>query len=333
MLKKKIVFFSCVFLLFSYPVLKAENGSVTFVNITALQNREYPFSLAVLADTAIWYATNRGLYFFDGERAQLEVPAEKFTRSFVEMMSVSAVANDDVWVLGHDPKTWTKTCFRFNGKSWNKIDFPEALPEPNDDLVIFRMQMYRNNGVTNGYAVGQNGKIYFFDGERWQDRSIDTDNTFRALLVVSADNVLVGGSGGAIYQFDGNSWRKLTFRNVDSQNYILNFSYLAPDNIWAVGLKEVWHFDGMFWQPVTGLPPTRFRDVQMISDNEGWIVTLNGEVLRFDGATWNQITGFRNTTSSTTVGSVRTGETDAYTLYIISSTGLYKSHWAKVAAF
>ncbi len=307
--------------------------SPTFYQLIPFEPGEYGYTLSVVSNSSIWFSTNRGVYHYDGKQARKMLDASAFTQTIVEMLSVDALSDSEVWALGHEVKNWKKTMYRFNGREWQKIDFPQALDDPGDDLVMFRLKMYREGNLTKGYVAGQDGLVYFYDGARWRLQQKLTEQIFRALKLNSPGDIWIGGRNGAIFHFDGKSWRSTPVRQADSRSFIMNFSFLSPTDGWAVGSRGIWHYDGAAWDSMPCPVASYLRDVEMISPTEGWIISHGGDILRYNGAEWSLYQKIPNNTSSTLLGlqSLRNG--DAYRLYFLTTGGIYGTTWEKIPTF
>lgn len=307
--------------------------SPTFYQLIPFEPGEYGYTLSAVSDSSIWFSTNRGVYHYDGKQARKMLDASAFTRTIVEMLSVDALSDSEVWALGHEVKNWKKTMYRFNGREWQKIDFPQALDDPNDDLVMFRLKMFREGNLTKGYVAGQDGLVYFYDGARWRLQQKLTEQIFRALQVISPGDVWVGGRNGAIFQFDGKDWRSAPLRHADSRSFIMNFSFLSPDNGWAVGTRGIWHYDGVAWDSAPSPVASYLRDVEMISPTDGWIISQNGDILRYNGEQWSLYQHIPNNTASTLRGLQVLHNQEPYRLYFLTTNGLYRSTWERIPTF
>ncbi len=307
--------------------------SPTFYQLIPFEPGEYGYTLSVVSDSSIWFSTNRGVYHYDGKQARKMLDASAFTRTIIEMLSVDALSDEEVWALGHDVKNWKKTMYRFDGREWRKIAFPQALADLNDDLVMFRLKMYREGNLTKGYVAGQDGLVYFYDGARWRLQQKLTDQIFRALKLNSPNDIWVGGRNGAIFHFDGKGWSSTPARQADSRSFIMNFSFLSPTDGWAVGSRGIWHYDGAAWDSMPCPVSSYLRDVEMISPTEGWIISHSGDILRYDGKQWSLYQKISNNIASTLLGLQSLRSENSYRLYFLATSGIYGTTWEKIPTF
>jgi hypothetical protein len=330
-----LFFFSFLFIFFHLrgEATSSDNHPVTFYTRVPLDGREWAYSMSIVSDSSIWYSTTNGVFHFNGRETVKHLDASRFTQSGIEVLILDAPAEDNVWVLGHDMKSWHKTVMHYDGKRWNPIPFPQVTISPDDDLVVWRLDMFVVGDTTKGYAVGQEGILYYYDGRAWTLLERITNQYLRALRVLSSTDVWIGGKGGVIFHYDGRSWKQSLVEDTSGQNTILDFSFLSPASGWAVGIKGIWQYDGTMWKPVPSPTKAMIRNVAFASENDGWFVSHEGEVGHYDGASWKILHTIPNKTHSTISGMSLIGEETHYQLFIMGTNGVNKAHWGKVATF
>ncbi len=320
--------------LLAYDILHADNtsttsdSSVSFYAVAPFANAEFGFSLSAVSDTSIWYTTNKGLFRYNGNVVNKILDISLFTRGLIEIFQVQALADNDVWVMGHDAQTWEKTMYHFDGKRWTKVVFPQYSTDPTDDLVLHRFRMMHTNGTTFGCGVGQDGLLYFFDGSQWKLGNPFTPHTLRALFINSPNDIWAGGREGNIYHYNGAGWTRTPVKDSVAGDYIMDMSFVSPSYGWAVGMKSILHYNGTTWRafpvPISGVP----RCVMMRSPSDGWILIDDGSVLRYDGSMWKL--GAKLPMQVGLTSMVATFQQQSYRLYTMSSTGIITNAWGKL---
>ena len=117
---------------------------ITLRTIAPFAPGEFGYSLSVVSDSSVWYSTNKCVFHLHGSKSEKELDDTLFTKSQLEVLLVDALADDDVWALGHDTKNWEKTLFHFNGTSWKRMMFPQVSA----DSVTFMTGAERRSKAT-----------------------------------------------------------------------------------------------------------------------------------------------------------------------------------------
>jgi hypothetical protein len=326
--------FSAVLIFLTTPAVSMvldEQPPLTFYALIPFPNGESGFSFSVVSDTSVWYTTNRGVYHYNGDSATKVLDVSLFTKTQVEVFLIQALTDDDVWVLGHDAKTWEKTLYHFNGLKWERQKFPQYSTDPNDDLVLFKMHIMSNGNGHTGYAVGQDGLLYYYDGGRWSITPPFTSQTFRALYVNNEHDIWVGGRNNTIFHYNGERWLQSPVADTSQQNYFFDITFHGENNGWAVGTQGILHYDGSVWRKVDCPVKAPLQSILMISPTDGWCGSTEGDLLHYDGVQWRQAGKISPIILYGRISATRSRE--QYTLFSLTSSGLWTSYWGKVPTF
>ena len=138
--------------------------------------------------------------------------------------------------------------------------------------------------ASDGWAVGNSGKIYRYNGTTWS-QFVDTgSHTFYALDMVSASDGWALGSSSLIYHYNGVSWSE--FDDLGG-NTFYGVDMVSANDGWAVGSSgKFYHYDGASWTEVIDLSSNNIAAVDMVSASEGWAVGGNGRIFVYDGVAW-----------------------------------------------
>lgn len=103
------------------------------------------------------------------------------------------------------------------------------------------------NSAKDGWAMGQNGTIYHYNGRDWQSSDSPTSETIEYLTGYRSDQALAMTSSGQVLRYDGSQWR------IENFPVRLGFSsapvFLENGEIWAITpLHGIAHFVNSKWE-------------------------------------------------------------------------------------
>jgi hypothetical protein len=151
---------------------------------------------------------------------------------------------------------------------------------------------------TDVFAVGCNGKIMHFNGNKWKEISdspvYNTECSLNDVWGKSKSDVLTVGTDGIMMHFNGDEWTKLN--SITTQD--LNAIWWASDhNVFVAGNKgTVLYYDGSIWSEM----PTPFNDTHyhlnaIWGKSENDIFSAGGslissKILHYNGKNWKEET-------------------------------------------
>jgi hypothetical protein len=141
---------------------------------------------------------------------------------------------------------------------------------------------------SEGWAVGDDGYIYHWDGTTWQiDFYIPDYYGFFAVEMISDTDGWVGGYYGQIYHWDGLSWSLHTTTAEGAS--IFDVEMVSSADGWAVGGEgRFYRWDGTAWSlEYTAESDSRIYAVDMIDGSSGWAVGNNRRFYHWDGSDWS----------------------------------------------
>lgn len=301
-------------------------GFYTVVPVTA---PEYCFDLAAVSDTSLWYTTNRGLYRFNGSRSDRLLDASLFAGGLIEVFLVEALADDDVWVLGHDARNWLKTMYHFDGRSWRRVPFPPSDDDRSDERVLFRFRVARDRLGHYGVGVGQDGLYYTFDGKEWRRRPGFTTTTLRTVELLGRDDIRAAGKDGAIYRFDGKAWVRESPAGFDDT--VLELSFSSPSDGWAAANGTLLRYAAGTWRRDAIPPGLAPRIVIAAPGGQAWLFADNGTVLRRDRSSWSVAARMPMQPGYASAGvALSAGEP---TYYLVTTAGIVANAWGRIPTF
>ena len=137
---------------------------------------------------------------------------------------------------------------------------------------------------TDGWAVGEYGRIYHFDGSTWNLYTTMGSSIYALDMVSSTDGWAVGESG-RIYHWYGTDWSLYSAMGMGSA--IWSVDMIRASDGWAVGEDGfIYHWNGT-WSLHTDTAASVLYAVDMVSSTDGWAVGESGHIYRLSGTTWN----------------------------------------------
>jgi hypothetical protein len=239
-----------------------------------------------------------------------------------DMRSVSVLASDDVWAVGHmfDSNTqhFTSVIQHFDGKKWSLV----ACPHFASGDQLFAVKAIASDDV---FAVGELHSdsqeplplIEHFDGMTWvvvpaPKLKNGQTLTLGAIAALSHSDVWVTGFSQplqpVVLHFDGQKFANVPFPSLPRAT-LAGITAIADDDVWAVGAQPkgnneatlAAHWDGKRWTivPTPNLTQSNaLRSVSAISSSDVWAagctscgadIGVNQVVLveHWDGKQWS----------------------------------------------
>lgn len=115
-------------------------------------------------------------------------------------------------------------------------------------------------------------------------------NSLTDLDILSAEHGWAVGVNGYILRFDGTTWETVV-APTEAGDSLTQVQVADVDDVFILGYSAgnqdfVLHYDAGTWtrtlSPIVG----QFSDLELLSTDDGWIVTQNGGVLHWDGSGW-----------------------------------------------
>jgi len=154
---------------------------------------------------------------------------------------------------------------------------------------------------TEGWAVGDNGKIIEWNGSAWSEIASPTTNDLNAVSMVSSTDGWAVGDGGVLIHWDGDNW---SAESTPVPGIQLNeVSMLGTSDGWAVGNGGViLDWSGTSWSSVTSPTSYDLFGLGFITADNGWAVggSWNTGIgwyedakVKWNGSNWTLYTAFR----------------------------------------
>lgn len=273
--------------------------------------------LSVYADSinGTWASALSGyVLHFDGNTWQVDTQLI----SIAQLNSIFFISPSDGWVAGHHGDGATGIIYHFNGTFWDTVSIPDSTHEikslyflsPDNGWAVgrgstilhwdgtqwqhidppvtsFFAKVYAFSD-TNVWIVGYfPGVILHFNNIKWDTLYLSSSKGFTNLFFLTPTT-------GWFTGLDTLVWKGIVLK---MQNGILdtNPTYFGVDEIdgirifsdgtgWAFGHDTIYYYDRSQWSG-SHVPDSQFtgylRDMDFVSEDEGWIVGNDGIILRY----------------------------------------------------
>jgi hypothetical protein len=165
-------------------------------------------------------------------------------------------------------------------------------------------------GPNDIWAVGRGGIVAHRDAAKWGALYADgsSSETFKAVRGTSANDVWIVGDGGGtkigILHSDGKSLTRAavkipTTTSTPAAGLAIDAVWpISPTDVWAIGGRGLWHFDGKEWKGNEGVRTNfggggfTYSGLWASGPNDVWVVVTPGvsayapSLYRYDGAKW-----------------------------------------------
>ena len=165
------------------------------------------------------------------------------------------------------------------------------------------------NGRSNMWAVGSQGTILRWDGNKWRTLSSGTTNNLHAVWGADVRNVWAVGEGGTILRWDGSKWRT---QSSGTTNNLYAVWGADARNVWAVG-DTLLKWDGSKWS-AQGNGEVGGYGVWGTDVDNVWTV-MSTLISTWDGSKWSK------QISPATNGLLAVWGVDAHNVWVVGNAG------------
>jgi hypothetical protein len=209
------------------------------------------------SDTNLWLMGPTEVLHYDGRTF---VP-QGFADSSSRLHDLFANAADNVWVVGRSGDRYAgQTEFpvvrHFNGSEWTFLPLPSPPTGRND--VPLAVWATAKDDVWFGTDTG---RLLHFDGEQFVVAATPFIQPITSFWGGSRDDIYATG-GGMLAHYDGKLWSVVADAPSMGGGRLYGF---GRNDVWLAGgeyqeygetapARNAWHFDGVRWTPILGLP-------------------------------------------------------------------------------
>lgn len=265
-----------------------------------------------------WIVGAEGLLLHYSEKAWQVIPNPS-GQTYIAKLSV--LGPDDVWMLASDldEEKPTIELLHYDGSNWSQVanrtgegqlsDFRMldsqtgwVAYEGGQQSLLFVNGAWRNASFdfdydfqdiaavqllssSSGWAVGDDGRIFSFNGREWIETESPTEEYLTDLVMIDASEGWVVGAEGTILHYDGTRWSKVS---SPTQSYLFSVDMFGPDIGWIQGGDHtILRFNGSKW--ATDNFPLKqgiFDQPAVVSPDNVWAISSLNGIVHFDGASW-----------------------------------------------
>ena len=175
---------------------------------------------------------------------------------------------DDGWVTPAEGQASMRRRTGGDAWDWDHYDAPGS---------------YGMSGVSTvsddfGFAVGNQGRIFEFDGDEWYDVDSPTDENLHNIWMLSAIKGWAVGDGGTILAWDGVAWDEM---DTGTSADLYGVQALGSESVWAVGGDgSILFFDGDEWVELPSPTDAALHGIFMFDAGSGWAVGHEGTIIQ-----------------------------------------------------
>jgi len=216
----------------------------------------------------VWAASGTDIYRYNGTVWSLH---HNTTHS---LNRIHGTSSSNVWIVG------LNITVHWDGTQWSDVTIPV-------DRQLFAVQAV---GTSDVWAFGQyepvsmHGLILHNTGSGWTQVTSPAPQTiFEAYFTAPTDGWAMGHAITTTYvlRYDGVSWR---WAYTNTYNLDRMYMFSQTDG-WAISQDvapyAITHFDGNAFTPVNNPATTFLNSIDMVSQQEGWIVGGGGTMLYY----------------------------------------------------
>jgi hypothetical protein len=167
-----------------------------------------------------------------------------------------------------------KEVYKYFEGQWNK------LMEVHEDEIAD----IAGTSLSDLCAVTWNGSVYYFDGARWYFATVPESYRVTNVWANSFDDIFVGGHPDTVLHYNGASWE---YHDIPVHD-VYDLWGSGANDVWAVGRREVAHYDGDAWIEVSPEISGSWYYVWGTGPNDVYVYGSDA-LLRYDGTQWEDL--------------------------------------------
>lgn len=151
---------------------------------------------------------------------------------------------------------------------------------PTPDGIALNSIWFVDSG--HAWAVGEKGKILFWNGHNWSRQESNTDRSLKSVYFTDAWHGWAVGSNGCILKFENNQWTDHSLNdNVNLSCVVLP----GPDEGWICG-DTILRLSNNVWTVIPEQDTLYFSSMSFTSPSDGWAISQGIYLYHFDGINW-----------------------------------------------
>jgi photosystem II stability/assembly factor-like uncharacterized protein len=195
--------------------------------------------------------------------------------STVDLWSVDIISSEDAWAVGGgvEPPTYQTrgVIIHLENSEWVTVTMPTTTTVMSDVSMI---------SPTIGWAVGETGTIFEWQGSGWLISPSPTTQDLASIQMLDASNGWIVGGNGTILHWDGMLWSSYA---SPTTSYLTDIAFISPTDGWAVGVGgTILRWDGINWTQVDSPVTQSIYAIAYSTPYELWAVGRNGLILHYE---------------------------------------------------
>ncbi len=252
---------------------------------------------------------------------------------------IARVGASSMWTITHLTHAGAYRPIHSEWKNGTRREIPlPAIMWDEIDYVMFKGLHRFSDGTA--WAVGQQGHIIYYDGNRWNrvssplinpHRTTVYDGDLNDIAMTSRTTGWAVGRNGNIIRFENGIWKKA---ESPTDQTLQKISMADDSTGWAVGnAGTILECRNGQWKKHASEIREQLNSVVTLSSSEAWIVGNNSTLLEWDGSRWvhnRSIALYDDTFADVAVVKDSTG---AYHRWVIGHQGIYTTSQAMGFSF
>lgn len=255
--------------------VRLSTGADSWTSLSGPDTRDYK-GLHMLPNGEAWaVGTVRGGGFYNVARYDGSAWEEDPTFGPGNALTgVWMTSPEEGWAVGDDNRMIT----------YDRPDWFQEVHFSSDSTVPMRGVHLPDNG--SGFAVGDAGTIWSFDGGAWERQASPVTDDLNAVRANAASDAWAAGAAGRLVRFDGVAWSTASSPTGNSLNALF---FLSPSSGYAAGASgTLLRYAGGSWSVSDSNTGDNLFGLWMNSGADGWAVGDGGMLLYHDGDSWSE---------------------------------------------
>lgn len=173
--------------------------------------------------------------------------------------------------------------YRREDSGW--VHFDDGLLDRNISASALCLNSIDGSSEEDIYVVADHGRIFHFDGSRWNELDTPTNQHLERVRCVSPEEFYICGKNGVFFKGSTNGFKDFSVGGMEE--YFWGLEHFE-DKVYLASLKGLFVFDGAIVEPLeTGLEPEIGGYRLAAGDGMLWSFGVD-DLARFDGKKWTR---------------------------------------------
>jgi hypothetical protein len=215
--------------------------------------------------------------------------------------AVEAIASDDVWAVGawsneDDAARRSPLAAHWDGSGWTIVDLPLATETGDQELRDIDAISSDNIWAVGGFGIVEQAPyVLRWNGDQWSfvepQPDLDEFENLEEVEAFSDEDVWVSASRAGTMEpvmlhWNGSSWTAFDAAGAGGGA----IAAAGPEDVWAVGTRDLSHWDGDSWQSVASWEADQFYAPILGALDASGPCTVFGAGLLWDDGLYSTLT-------------------------------------------